>query len=129
VINVHGESGLRSRCDEWYDGEMESVYPNFVPEEGFLPLSKGQSQSQSCDAKLSTPGCDTGSCAPGSIVPAPGSPAATPPKEDSLPMPQQSPTSSKPVNGRYSNQGSTNSGSGVNQAHYLEPMLSMPGSQ
>src|SRR4030095_4104287 len=42
VINLHGEAGLRSRCDEWYDGEMESVYPNFVPEEGYLPLSRGQ---------------------------------------------------------------------------------------
>src|SRR5262249_3225052 len=41
VINIHGEAGLRSRCDEWYDGEMESLYPNFVPEEGYLPLSKG----------------------------------------------------------------------------------------
>ena len=39
VLNMHGEAGLRSRCDEWYDGEMESVFPNVVPEEGFLPLS------------------------------------------------------------------------------------------
>ena len=39
VLNMHGEAGLRSRCDEWYDGEMESVFPNAVPEEGFLPLS------------------------------------------------------------------------------------------
>ena len=42
VINLHGEAGLRSRCDEWYDGEMESIYPNVVPEEGVLPLSSGQ---------------------------------------------------------------------------------------
>jgi len=42
VIALHGEAGLRSRCDEWYDGEMESVYPSCVPEEGVLPLSSGQ---------------------------------------------------------------------------------------
>ena len=27
VLNIHGEAGLRSRCDEWCDGEMESVFP------------------------------------------------------------------------------------------------------
>ncbi|MCI0332699.1 MAG: hypothetical protein L0228_05710 [Planctomycetes bacterium] len=42
VVNLHGEAGLRSRCDEWFEGECESVYPNFVPEEGLLPLSGGQ---------------------------------------------------------------------------------------
>jgi type II secretory pathway component GspD/PulD (secretin) len=42
VIALHGEAGLRSRCDEWYEGEMESVYPGCVPEEGVLPLSPGQ---------------------------------------------------------------------------------------
>jgi len=41
VIAVHGEAGLRSRCDEWADGETEAVFPNYVPEEGFLPLSGG----------------------------------------------------------------------------------------
>jgi hypothetical protein len=34
VINMHGEAGLRSRCDEWYAGESESVYPTYVPTEG-----------------------------------------------------------------------------------------------
>ena len=38
VINMHGEAGLRSRCDEWYDGEMESIYPNVHPE-GRLPAA------------------------------------------------------------------------------------------
>jgi type II secretory pathway component GspD/PulD (secretin) len=31
VVNLHGDVGLRSRCDEWYDGETEAVYPNYVP--------------------------------------------------------------------------------------------------
>src|SRR4029079_11935801 len=39
VINLHGEAGLRSRCDQWSEGEMESVYPNAMPPEGVLPLS------------------------------------------------------------------------------------------
>jgi hypothetical protein len=39
VINLHGEAGLRSRCDEWFEGECDSIYPNLMPEEGLLPLS------------------------------------------------------------------------------------------
>lgn len=39
VVNVHGDAGLRSRCDEWFDGEAEDVFPTYVPEEGLLPLS------------------------------------------------------------------------------------------
>jgi hypothetical protein len=38
---VHGEAGLRSRCDEWFEGECEAVYPTLLPEEGLLPLSRG----------------------------------------------------------------------------------------
>jgi type II secretion system protein D len=41
VVNVHGEAGLRSRCDEWFEGECEAVYPTLLPEEGLLPLSRG----------------------------------------------------------------------------------------
>ena len=40
VINLHGEVGVRSRCDEWQDADIESVFPNLVPEEGLLPLSE-----------------------------------------------------------------------------------------
>jgi type II secretory pathway component GspD/PulD (secretin) len=42
VVNVHGEAGLRSRCDEWLEGECEAVYPTLMPEEGLLPLSRGE---------------------------------------------------------------------------------------
>jgi type II secretion system protein D len=42
TVNLHGEVGLRSRCDEWNDADIEAVFPNHVPEEGLLPLSKGQ---------------------------------------------------------------------------------------
>ena len=42
VVNLHGEAGLRSRCDEWCEGECDSIYPNLMPEEGLLPLSSGQ---------------------------------------------------------------------------------------
>jgi type II secretory pathway component GspD/PulD (secretin) len=39
VIALNGESGLRSRCDEWGDDcETEAVYPNYVPEDDtFVP--------------------------------------------------------------------------------------------
>ena len=55
VINLHGEAGLRSRCDEWYDGEMESVFPNVMPEEGLLPLSRG-ALSPTGEPQLCAPG-------------------------------------------------------------------------
>ncbi|MEX2169419.1 MAG: secretin N-terminal domain-containing protein [Pirellulales bacterium] len=40
VITMHGPSGLRSRCDEWGDGETCAVYPTHVPAEGdVIPLT------------------------------------------------------------------------------------------
>jgi hypothetical protein len=45
VVNLHGEAGLRSRCDEWFEGECDSIYPNLMPEEGVLPLSSGRATS------------------------------------------------------------------------------------
>jgi type II secretion system protein D len=45
VVNLHGEAGLRSRCDEWFEGECDSIYPNMMPEEGVLPLSREQTTS------------------------------------------------------------------------------------
>jgi type II secretory pathway component GspD/PulD (secretin) len=33
VVNLAGDLGLRSRCDQWCDGETEAVYPTFVPGE------------------------------------------------------------------------------------------------
>ncbi len=53
VVNLHGEAGLRSRCDEWFEGECDSVYPTFVPEEGLLSLSR--EQMLSVDGECMTP--------------------------------------------------------------------------
>lgn len=36
VVKVHGPSGLRSRSDEWTDGEVPTVYPDVDPQ-GMLP--------------------------------------------------------------------------------------------
>src|SRR6185295_11704639 len=111
VINLHGEAGLRSRCDEWYDGEMESIYPNFVPEEGLLPLSKGQAAAQGGPA-LGTPSCE-----PDTTITPP------PTKLDPTVPPRGSPTSSrKPANDRYS----TETKDGVTPAYYLAPPLQLP---
>lgn len=38
VINLAGDIGLRSRCDQWNDGEMEAVYPTYVPGEGEVTI-------------------------------------------------------------------------------------------
>ncbi len=94
VINVHGEAGLRSRCDEWYDGEMESLYPNPVPEEGLLPLS---SQPLGPDGQPEL-------CAPAYDQMLPSSPTPAPSNGEPLPTPgtRQSPSSSRPMNDRYS---------------------------
>ncbi len=110
VVNIHGEAGLRSRCDEWSDIDMESIYPNFVPEEGFLPLSKGPAPT--CEPALNAPNCEP-------------SPMAVPPanKEEPIPAPRQSPTSTRPANDHY---GAVNTTEGVQNAHYLAPMLQTP---
>jgi type II secretory pathway component GspD/PulD (secretin) len=99
TINLHGEAGLRSRCDEWYDGEMESIYPNFIPPEGVLPLSRGQLP----------PDGDPTECMPGMESIVPGTeyviPGTDRPVESSEPLPipsvRQSPSSARPMNDRY----------------------------
>jgi hypothetical protein len=90
VINMHGEAGLRSRCDEWYDGEMESVFPNPVPEEGLLPLSKDQVGPGEDGTMLESPYC----------LPQDGSGAPTGGLELQS-APRLSPTPQRPVNDRY----------------------------
>jgi general secretion pathway protein D len=43
VVKLHGDAGLRSRCDQWNDNETEAVYPTYVPKEGeLLPIAPGQ---------------------------------------------------------------------------------------
>lgn len=36
VVQLHGPSGLRSRCDEWTGADAESIYPTHIPLEGEL---------------------------------------------------------------------------------------------
>jgi type II secretory pathway component GspD/PulD (secretin) len=118
VINVHGEAGLRSRCDEWYDGEMESIYPNYMPEEGLLPLSKGQ-LSPSGEPTLTAPNCE-----PGRIDTLPTPVPTQTPSQENLPSPRLSPTSGRPPEERYS---TGNEVGAVRPARYLAPPLQMPG--
>jgi hypothetical protein len=96
VVNLHGESGLRSRCDEWSDADIEAVFPNFIPEEGLLPLSEHQGtmlEGSMLDGPvLEAPACDPASppvqwpatdVAP---VVEPMTPA-TPPQDEPAPLP------------------------------------------
>jgi general secretion pathway protein D len=117
VINLHGESGLRSRCDAWYDGEMESIYPNFVPEEGFMPLSKGPT-SPPGEPMLNGP-----SCSPSSAPTTPAMPPAKTKDGEPIPLPRQSPGASRPANSNY---GAGESADGVKPVRYLAPPLEMP---
>jgi type II secretion system protein D len=92
VVNVHGEAGLRSRCDEWGEGEMDSIYPSIVPQEGVLPLSPSQG----------APGCEPTFTAPGggTIVPNGGQPT---PGAEPIPTPsaRKSPNNDRPANASY----------------------------
>jgi hypothetical protein len=107
VVNLHGEAGLRSRCDEWNDADIEAVYPN-IPEEGLLPLS-GQ-QMMPFDGQmvegpiLEDPLCEpedakTPAAPPANWTPrAEPLPTAIPPQDETapLPIPPQPPASSMP---------------------------------
>jgi general secretion pathway protein D len=43
VVKLHGDAGLRSRCDQWNDNETEAVYPTYIPKEGeLLPAAPEQ---------------------------------------------------------------------------------------
>ncbi|HEY4235147.1 MAG TPA: secretin N-terminal domain-containing protein [Lacipirellulaceae bacterium] len=43
VVKLHGDAGLRSRCDQWNDNETEAVYPTYIPKEGeMLPAGPDQ---------------------------------------------------------------------------------------
>ncbi len=102
VLNIHGEAGLRSRCDEWCDGEMESLYPSVVPEEGFLPLS---SHKFGPDGQMEM-------CAPGSTEPMPAISTPMPTNSEPLPTPatRQSPGTTRPTNEPYKTTDATQSG-------------------
>ena len=123
VINLDGEVGVRSRCDEWYDGEMESVYPTYIPKEGLLPLSPGQAAA-SCDTCVSG-GSSSRATGPAIIegepipsptaTPTPAAPTApTIPNTSPAPARQSPSASARPTNDRYSAMGQP----GVVQAAY-----------
>jgi hypothetical protein len=113
VIALHGEAGLRSRCDEWYEGEMESIYPNYVPEEGYLPLSRGPNECM--------PGME--SIVPGTEYVVPGS--ERPVNGEPLPMPpaRQSPGDSRPANEGFEARATTDA-TNVAPAAYTPPLPS-----
>ncbi len=55
VVALNGESGLRSRCDEWCDGETEAVYPSYIPEDGELLPSQGPTPGPTLQSPGPTP--------------------------------------------------------------------------
>jgi type II secretory pathway component GspD/PulD (secretin) len=106
VVALHGEAGLRGRCDEWQDADIEAVYPTYVPEEGLLPLSPPRVHP---DGGL--PG--TPACEPSLLNIQPG-------VEEQLPEPGSSPITMGSV-------GDNGAASGVTTAVYHEPQqLSQP---
>ena len=38
VVNMAGDLGLRSRCDNWDDSDTEAVYPTYVPSDGEVAI-------------------------------------------------------------------------------------------
>jgi hypothetical protein len=91
VVNLHGEVGLRSRCDEWSDADIEAVFPSFIPEEGVLPLS--QHQMAPLEGPVLGPACEPEAGAPQAEPPANWTPVveplpdATPPQDEMAPPP------------------------------------------
>ncbi len=53
VINMHGPSGLKGRCDEWGGCETEAVYPTHIPE-GELGVPYQHPQERRCSRRLGT---------------------------------------------------------------------------
>jgi type II secretory pathway component GspD/PulD (secretin) len=42
VVNLAGDLGLRNRCDSWGDGEVDAVYPTYVPGDGEVMIPAEQ---------------------------------------------------------------------------------------
>jgi hypothetical protein len=111
VVNLHGDAGLRSRCDEWSDADIEAVFPNYIPEEGLLPLSKQQTapfEGQILEGPiLEGPLCEpldasTQAEPPANWTPATEPlPAVVPPQEETAPppIPPQPPATVLPPQG------------------------------
>jgi type II secretion system protein D len=98
VINLHGEVGLRSRCDEWSDADIEAVYPNLIPEEGVLPLSEPQMMPFE-GAILEGPILEGSVCVPEDATTPADPPANWRPVEDPLPtaIPSQEDAAPLPI--------------------------------
>lgn len=83
VVALNGPSGLRSRCDEWYGFEADTVYPTCVPEGGaFAPYPNGAGPSiETGEAvPIEGPMIEMGpvETAPTTLPPIEGNPAPTP---------------------------------------------------
>jgi type II secretion system protein D len=100
VINMHGEAGLRSRCDEWSDADIEAVFPNYVPEEGLLPLSENAALLNG-EQVLGAPYCDSATMPP-LTAPLPAyeqQPSDEQPAQPAAPLPvyEQQPSDEQPA--------------------------------
>jgi len=56
VIEIHGDSGLRGRSDEWSDSETTTIYPDLTPSAETIPTPKPEPvQGQNASPKQPTP--------------------------------------------------------------------------
>jgi hypothetical protein len=120
VINLHGEAGLRSRCDEWFDGEMESVYPNAMPAEGLMPLSSPNRFGPNGEPAHCTP--DGGPIMPQQSPPSGSEPLPAPVPAPAPVPPRESPQASRQANERLT---AIDQEACVNQAMY-QPAAQSP---
>jgi len=96
VINLHGEVGLRSRCDEWQDADIEAVFPAHIPEEGLLPLSEHQFIPFE-GAVWGAPGCEPGMLPVPETLPAPATDPTVGPTPGVIPLPAVDPPEEEPA--------------------------------
>lgn len=56
VIEIHGDSGLRGRSDEWSDGETITIYPDLTPSAETVPTPRPEpGEGQNAVPKQPTP--------------------------------------------------------------------------
>jgi len=56
VIEIHSDSGLRGRSDEWSDSETTTIYPDLTPSAETIPTPKPEPvQGQNASPKQPTP--------------------------------------------------------------------------
>jgi hypothetical protein len=124
VVRLHGDAGLRSRCDQWNDNETEAVYPTYIPKEGeLLPATPNQTAPTQGPALQPPPRPSP----PNQLPSGSAQPMPIPPQQPQPPMTMSGQTQSGVVPAQFQYDGTTPQP--VNQASYTAPPTRLPPSR